>query len=120
MSTCDPANLAARNLIAARLIEHQALDPLDAHTAVTRVAIGMPTEHEDLVRQEASAALDEMTAVLREHFIRMFAAVAPAIQAFGEAIARAVEQLPQPPSRVPQSRPAWQSPYGPPQKGHRS
>lgn len=120
MSLRDPHNLAARNLLAQRLTDRHGIDPLDAHTAVTRVAIGLPTEHELVIRQEASAVLEEVSAELRARLMEAFAPLMAAMQAFGETLARALEQLPQPPGRGARSRPAWQSPYGPPRKGHRS
>lgn len=115
MSHRDPDNLAARNLIAQRLTEHHGLDPLDAHTAVTRVYLGLPTEHEHLVRQEARAIIDEFM----ERITAAFAPIAAAMKAFGETLARTLEQLPPPSGRGARSRPAWQSPYGPPRQGHR-
>jgi hypothetical protein len=114
VSSTSPS-LVARNHIAARLITHHGLDPLDAHTAVTRVHLGLPTEHEHLVRQEARAIINEFQQAITE----AFAPIAAAMKAFGETLARTLEQLPQTPGRGARSRPAWQSPYGPPQKGHR-
>ncbi|MEU9000505.1 hypothetical protein [Streptomyces sp. NPDC048551] len=119
MSNHDPDALAARNLLAARLTERHDLDPLDAHTAVSRVHYGLPTEHKALVRHEASAFLDEAYTELKARIVEALAPMAAAWQALGEAIARTVAQLPHPPARSPQPRPAWQSPYGPPRKGHR-
>jgi hypothetical protein len=118
VSSTSP-NLAARNHIAARLITHHGLDPLEAHTAVTRVHLGLPTEHELLVCQEARAAMNEAAEELRQRLIEAFAPIAAAMKAFSETLARTLEQLPQPPGRSVRSRPAWQSPYGPPRKGHR-
>ncbi|MCY0960835.1 hypothetical protein [Streptomyces sp. H27-H5] len=115
MSTRDPSNLAARNLLAQRLVDHHGLDPIDAHTAVSRVHYGLDTEHEHLVRQEASAVLDEVSTALRTHLVKLVAALAPRLQEVGEAAARALEQI----TRPPRPRPAWQSPYGPARKGHR-
>ncbi|MGW5852114.1 hypothetical protein ACWFQ8_29910 [Streptomyces sp. NPDC055254] len=116
MSTRTPGSLIARNHVAARLITHHDLDPLEAHIAVTRVHCGLPTEHEALVRQEARAIIDE----LQQRLIEAFAPIATAMKALGETIARTAAQLPPPPARAPRSRPAWQSPYGSPRKGHRS
>lgn len=116
MSSRAPASLAARDLLAARLIERHNLDPLDAHTAVTRIHLGLPSEHEHLVRQELAAVIAE----LRAHLAEMLAPITAAMKAFGEAITRTMAQLPPPPGRGARSRPAWQSPYGPPRKGHRS
>ncbi|THA56124.1 hypothetical protein [Streptomyces sp. A1136] len=115
MSIRDPHALAARNLLAARLTEHHGLDPLDAHTAVTRVYLGMPTEHETLVRQEARALISEFM----ERVTAAFAPISAAMQALGEAITRAAAQLPQPSGRRQRPRPAWQSPYGPPHRRNR-
>ncbi|MCX5587581.1 hypothetical protein [Streptomyces erythrochromogenes] len=115
MSSRDPSNLAARNLIAERLITRHNLDPLEAHTAVTRVHLGLPTEHDPLVRQEAQAIIDEFQQQLTE----AFAPLAAAMRTFAENLARTLEQLPPSPGRGNQPRPAWQSPYGPPRKGHR-
>ncbi|MFE3578745.1 hypothetical protein [Streptomyces vinaceus] len=115
MNEIPSGSLLARNHIAARLITRHGLDPLDAHTAVTRVHLGLPTEHEHLVRQEARAIIDELQQALTE----AFAPIAAAMRSLGEAVARAVEQLPQPPAAGARPRPAWQSPYGPPRKGHR-
>ncbi|MFJ1865514.1 hypothetical protein ACIOD1_12865 [Streptomyces sp. NPDC088097] len=114
MSPRDPANLAARNLLAARLIERHGLDPLDAHAAVTRLHCGLPTEHEVIARQEVRAIVGE----LQQRLTEALAPIATAIRAFGEAITRSMAQLP-PPGRSQRARPAWQSPYGPPRKGHR-
>jgi hypothetical protein len=116
MSPRDPANLAARNLLAERVADRHGIDPLDAHTAVTRLHLGLPSEHEHLVRQELATVIAE----LRAHLAEILAPITAAMQAFGEAITRAMAQLPPPPSgRGARSRPAWQSPYGPPRKGHR-
>lgn len=114
MSSTSP-NLTARNHIAARLITHHHLDPLEAHTAVTRVHLGLPTEYEALVRQEARAIVNE----LQQALTAAFAPIAAAMKAFGETLARTLEQLPQPPRSGARPRPAWQSPYGPPRQGHR-
>ncbi|MGW1938988.1 hypothetical protein [Streptomyces goshikiensis] len=115
MNSQHPGSLIARNHVAQRLITHHHLNPLEAHTAVTRVHCGMPTEHEALVRQEARAIIDE----LQQYLTEALAPIAAAMQALGEAFARAVAQLPPPPDRSVRPRPAWQSPYGPPRRGHR-
>lgn len=116
MNEIPSGSLLARNHVAARLITHHNLDPIDAHTAVTRVHLGLPTEHEALVRQEARAIIDE----LQQALTAAFAPIAAAMQTLGETMSRLVAQLPATPGRGARSRPAWQSPYGPPQKGHRS
>lgn len=116
MSTRDPHNLAARNLLAGRVADRHGIDLLDAHIAVTRLHLGLPSEHEHLVRQELAAVIAE----LRTHLAEMLAPITAAMKAFGEAITRTVVQLPPPSGRGARSRPAWQSPYGPPRKGHRT
>ncbi|MFD3717244.1 hypothetical protein [Streptomyces sp. NPDC058674] len=120
MSHRDPANLAARNLIAARLTERHGLDPLDAHTAVSSLYYGLPTEHQQLIQQETDAVLRERASELQARIVEAFAPLVTAFQALGEATARAREQHQALFARSPRPRPAWQSPYGPPWKGHRS
>ncbi|MER6778482.1 MULTISPECIES: hypothetical protein [unclassified Streptomyces] len=114
----DPPMLSARNLLAQRLVTRHGIDPLEAHTAVTRLHLGMPTEHEQLIREEAAAVVAEF----RQALIEAFAPVNAAMKALVEAVAHAMAQLHQATNPVlrPRSRPAWQSPYGPPRKGQRS
>lgn len=126
MSTRDHADLYVRNIIALRLVTHRGLDPLEAHMAVTRVVHGMPTEHELLVRVEASAALNELMAPICAQVAEFLRAIQPAMQAAATAVGNAMKgiasvraALEAPPLRPEQLRPAWQSPYGPAQKGHR-
>lgn len=116
MSTRAPSNLAARNLLAERVAARHSIDLLDAHIAVTRLHLGLPSEHEHLVRQELAAVIAE----LRAHLAEMLAPITAAMQALGEAITRTMAQLPPSSGRGARPRPAWQSPYGPPRKGHRS
>lgn len=110
--------------LARRLVDRHGLTPADAARAVSRYAYGKTSEHTDLVRAESQALLAEIFVPICKAMNDLMAGLAPAFKALGEAAVRAGKamqddyQLVQGVSRA-SDRPAWQSPHGPAQKGHR-
>ncbi|WP_435609990.1 hypothetical protein [Streptomyces sp. C10-9-1] len=109
-----PTNYAVRDAIARRLVDRHGLSHLAAHTAVARAAAGVPGRHHDLVLAEQDALIEESLAQLKA----FTEAIAPAVQQLTATVVRLMDAL-EPLTAPRRTRPAWQSPYGPQQKGHR-
>lgn len=112
----EPIRLA----IIGRLIDRHGLSSAQAATAVDQTTQGIQGEHTALV----SGAVIGMAS---EQWTQIMAAIQPVLQAFAQVAATALKEAaalakylepPAPSGRVG-DRPAWQSPYGPQEKGHR-
>lgn len=120
-SPLNPGTRIARGVLARRLVVRHGLDPLAAYMAVTRVDHGLPTEHEQLVRAEARAVVEEVCAPAIRRIREALDALTPALRLVAERMQAAAASMtragfalaPPPPPRRP-DRPAWQSKYGPP------
>jgi len=131
-STPDPPPPVTRprangsTALARRLTERHGLTPEQARTAVLEAEQGRDTEHARLAALEARAALEEIHAHFRagfqafaERVTQQFRQVADQFARMKEALAHLPEaegcnDCGKPPR--PRDRPAWQSPYGPPQR----
>lgn len=120
-----PAEARARILLAHRLMRRHGLTPGEALDALDQARDGRDGPHTDLARAEARAALEEMCGPVRDLLQRWAEAVGPALQALGATMRHLAEQLRgarqddyalAPPRPERSDRPAWQSPYGPPQE----
>ncbi|MFJ2731424.1 hypothetical protein [Streptomyces sp. NPDC087317] len=110
--------LAARALVALRLVDRHGLTPGTATSAVRAATNGEPTPHHDLVIAEAEAAAAEATQHLAHDLaalISAFQTAATAMKQFSKACRAADGYVAayRKPHRS-RDRPAWQSPYGPP------
>ncbi|MGW0904978.1 hypothetical protein [Streptomyces sp. NPDC002853] len=123
-----------RQLLIDRLVDNQGLSRMAARHAVRTVEQGRDHRYADLVRSEARAIVDETVQRIRDAVQPGLEAAAAAIRAFGEALKQATRGLrdgewvdtngdpvepsepPRPPLPRRDQRPAWQTPYGPPQR----
>lgn len=112
-----------RATLAQRLIDRHDMDPLDAALAVWNFMRGIDGPHTELVRAEGRELLAEIFAPMTKALQELMAAVAPAFKAAVEAVQRASTAVQSDYVLVSaaktRDRPAWQSPHGPAQKGHR-
>lgn len=119
-----PWNPRPRSFLAQRLIDRHGIDPAAAEHATACLARGEDAPHADLVRAEVHDLLTEMATSLNQAMRDLAEVLIPAFQALGETAKRAASrtqddfQLMQGAGQA-RERPAWQSTYGPPQKGHR-
>lgn len=109
-----------REILITRLIERHALTAESARAAVQAAERGTSSEAADLARAEANAVAAEMVTRIRVAMKPMAEAALTTLRQLGESIKQMQQQVPElaeagRSSRRP-GRPAWQTPYGPPQR----
>lgn len=118
-----------RNILIGRLVDRYGLDQNTAEVAADQALANIPTEYSAIVAAEAAAISGEALSALMGQLGQFWQALQPVISQFVRNFNSMAEQVDhcakylQGPTR-PGDRPAWQSPYGPPQhrstgKGHR-
>lgn len=109
-----------RAVLIGRLVDRYGLDQDTAEAAADDALAHIPSEYSSIVAAEAAAISSEAVAALIRQLGQLWQALQPAIRQIVQSLNAAVEQVdrcaeyqPQPGRR--RDRPAWQSPYGPPQ-----
>ncbi|MDT6983719.1 hypothetical protein ACFSUJ_12095 [Streptomyces lusitanus] len=112
--------MAAREVVARRLVDEHGLTPDDAAAAVHAVETGQPTEHHHLVTAAAQAAAAELAQRLGQVFAAFTRALEPMARAAAAVVRQLDDALRAAGHRASSSRrggrrerKAWESPYGP-------
>lgn len=108
-------------ILARRLVDRHHLTAEQAVTAAVQAALHEDGPHADLARQEAAAILAEIGKAMApfvDAFRRMAGAAAKAAQGMRLPIKPPAGHQVHPALPAVRERPAWQSPYGPPQRRH--
>lgn len=114
----------AGQTIIRRLVEQRELTEAEATRALIQAHRGDDGPHVHLVVEEARALMNQIIGPIRDHVTELLKAMAPAFRALAEAVTAAQDatqadfRLAPPPAHRQRPRPAWQSPYGPPQRHH--
>jgi hypothetical protein len=107
----DPTRLA----IIARLVERHGLTQDQAALAVDNASQGIHDDHTALITSAVLGMASEQWAQLIQAMQPIFQTIVQALDTAMKQTARYAEII-NPPAVA--DRPAWQSPHGPPQKGH--
>ncbi|MEU9218841.1 hypothetical protein AB0D47_20095 [Streptomyces sp. NPDC048376] len=106
----------ARQFLIRRLIDEHGLTRMTARHAVMAAEEGRDSEHAELVRAEAARVVREMTGRIRIAIQPMAEAAVAALRQLRQALDQLKQAAPPQPLGRRHDRPAWQSPYGPPQR----